>query len=118
MELRAPLAATWNADTDPAPAPACALDTYRCEGFAGENSLPNGPAASAGNGEPAAGVIRPLASTVKLSIKNVLAEVVPTSTPIRFVPFELNRPSPRLALLHSPTLEPLLADNTPPPSPH
>ena len=43
-----------NADTEPLFVPPCALDTYRWCGSVGENSLPNGPAASAGNGDPAA----------------------------------------------------------------
>src|SRR6202035_5835418 len=50
IELSAPPPVTLNADTVPLPAPACALETYRCAGFTGENSLPNGPSDWAGNG--------------------------------------------------------------------
>ncbi len=45
IELSAPAVETLNADTDPFPAPPCALETYRWPGFVGENSLPNGPGA-------------------------------------------------------------------------
>src|ERR1700736_3066822 len=67
IELSVPPEVTLNADTEPFPAPPCAFDTYRCRGFTGENSLPNGPAAWAGNGDPSAGVSRPSSSTTKLS---------------------------------------------------
>ena len=97
---------TENADTDPLSVPPCAFDTYRWCGSAGENALPNGPAASAGNGEPAAGVSRPSAPTMKLSIRNVLGSVVPTSTPIRFLPVPLNRMSPGRAVGGSGIVEP------------
>src|SRR2546430_17650403 len=105
MELRAPSLATLNAETDPLPAPPWALDTYRRVGLVGENSLPNGPAASAENGEPGAGVRRPSRPTRKLSMRKVLGSVVPTSTPIRLVPVELNSTSPGLAELRSVIVE-------------
>src|ERR1700692_518747 len=69
IELSAPALFTLKADTVPLPAPACALETYRWLGATGENSLPNGPADWAGNGEPAAGLIRPSSPTTKLSMR-------------------------------------------------
>src|SRR5438034_10364233 len=96
---------TEKADTDPLPAPPWAFDTYTWCGSVGENSLPKGPAASAGKGDPAAGVSRPSARTMKLSIRNVLGSVVPTSTPIRFLPVPLNRMSPGSAVAGSDTVE-------------
>src|SRR5258708_4353198 len=98
IELNAPAFVTLNAETEPLPAPPCAFEMYRCEGLAGENSLPKGPAAWAGNGEPAAGVSSPSDPTTKLSTRNVLATVVPTSTPMRLVPVELKRMSPGFAV--------------------
>src|SRR5438445_5762115 len=94
--------------------PPWALDTYRREGSAGENSLPNGPAACAAYGEPAAAINRPSSPTVKLSIRNVLGSVVPTSTPMRFVPVGLKRMSPGLAVLGSGIVEPGRAVRWPP----
>ena len=83
-------------------------------GSAGENSLPNGPAASAANGEPGAAVSLPLRPTSKLSIRNVLGSVVPTSTPINVDPVELNRMSPGFAVLGSGNVEPGIGDRCPP----
>jgi len=103
--LKTPLCATWNAEIDPFPAPPCALETYSRDGFVGENSLPNGPAACAEKGEPGAGVSRPSSSTRKLSMRKVLGSVVPTSTPMRLAPAELKRMSPGLAVDGSGTVE-------------
>src|SRR5579872_1841380 len=113
MGVRTPWRPTWNAETVPLPAPAWALETYRREGLAGENSLPNGPADWASNGEPGAGVMRPPGRTVKLSMRNVLGSVVPTSMPIRFVPVELNRTSPGFAVAESAKVEPGIATRRP-----
>src|SRR5205085_9760600 len=89
---------TENADTEPLFVPPCAFETYRWCGSVGENSLPNGPAASAAKGDPAAAVRRPSAPTRKLSIRNVLGPVPPTSMPTRFFPVPLNRMSPGSAV--------------------
>src|SRR5579872_2545990 len=113
IELSTPPRDTLNADTEPFPAPPCAFETYRRWGATGENSLPNGPAACAGNGDPAAGVIRPLGSTTKLSMRNVLGSVVPTSTPTRFFPVALNRMSPGFAVFGSAKVEPLIGTRRP-----
>src|SRR5229473_1334857 len=114
MELSAPAFMTLNADTEPLPGPPCAFETYRSAGLTGENSLPKGPAAWAGNGEPAAGVISPLDPTTKLSMRNVLATVVPTSTPMRLVPVELNRMSPGFAVAGRLNVEPASGTRCPP----
>src|SRR5438105_4135475 len=113
MEETAPFRETLNADTVPLLPPAWALETYRWAGFVGENSLPNGPADWAANGDPAAGISRPPGLTVKLSINQVLESLVPTSTPIRLVPVELNRMSPGLAVLGSGTVDPGIATSRP-----
>src|ERR1700704_668484 len=114
IELRVPMDETLNADTEPLPLPSCAFETYRCLGLTGENSLPNGPAASAENGDPGAGVSRPSSPTAKLSMRHVAESVVPTSTPMRFVPVELNRMSPGLAVFGSSTVDPLSGTSRPP----
>src|ERR1700694_3875178 len=69
IEVTEPLEVTLKAEPEPLPAPPCAFDTYRWCGATGENSLPNGPAAWAGNGEPAAGVRRPASSAPKVSMR-------------------------------------------------
>src|SRR5436190_15286030 len=114
MELKAPLLVTLKADTEPLAVPPWALDTYKRVGLVGENSLPNGPAASAENGEPGAGVRRPSRPTRKLSMRKVLGSVVPTSTPIRLVPVELNSTSPGLAELGSGIVELAIGVRCPP----
>src|SRR5438132_94783 len=113
MEETAPPRETLNADTVPLPLPACAFETYRWDGFVGENSLPKGPADCAANGEPGAAASRPLGLTVKLSISQVLESPVPTSTPIRLVPVELKRMSPGLAVLGSGKVDPGIAMSRP-----
>ena len=113
MDETAPLRETLNADTVPLAPPAWALETYRWAGFVGENSLPNGPADWAANGDPVAGISRPLGLTVKLSISQVLESPVPTSTPIRLVPVELKRMSPGLAVLGSEKVDPGIAMSLP-----
>ena len=66
MDFRLPLAATLKAETEPRLFPACALETNSWLGFVGRNSLPKGPVAWAGNGEPGAGVSRPPDPTVNV----------------------------------------------------
>src|ERR687888_1618552 len=72
IPLSEPSVATVNADTVPFPAPLWAFETNTCEGFVGRNSLPNGPAPRAANGEPGAASSRPPRLTAKLSISDVL----------------------------------------------
>ena len=89
MDFRLPLAATLKAETEPRLFPACALETNSWLGFVGRNSLPKGPVAWAGNGEPGAGVSRPPDPTVNVTICG-LSISVPAST----APVPLNRTSP------------------------
>src|SRR5437763_17008450 len=89
IEGSAPSAATLNAETVPLPVPAWAFETNSWLGLVGRNSLPKGPAACAGIGDPGAGVRRPLEPTVKLSISEL-----PTRVPTTLVPVELNSTSP------------------------
>src|SRR6185437_11955256 len=65
-DFRLPLAATLKAETEPRLFPACALETNSWLRFVGRNSLPKGPVAWAGNGEPGAGVSRPPDPTVNV----------------------------------------------------
>src|SRR6185503_18693636 len=104
MGLSTPLLVTKYAETVPAPAPAWALETYSSDGSVGRNSLPNGPTACAGKGEPGAAVSRPSAPTVKLSMKDGPA-LGPTSVPTRRSPVALKRTSPGRAVGDRATVE-------------
>src|SRR6185437_10917994 len=101
IEVSVPSAATPNAETVPLPAPSCAFETNTCVGSTGLNSLPNGPAPWATNGEPGAAVRRPSGPTRKLSIRDVF-----TRTPSRRVPSPLKRTSPDDERSGSDTVEP------------
>src|SRR5439155_1196653 len=87
--VRVPSIPSVKAETVPALAPLCALETKSCTGLVGRNSLPNGPRPWAVNGEPGAAVSRPSPPTVKLSISE-LATRVPTS----LLPSALKNTSP------------------------
>src|SRR3954452_5117690 len=71
IDESAPSAATLNAETVPLPVPPWAFETNSWLESVGRNSLPNGPAPCAANGEPAAAVRRPSRPTLKLSIHHV-----------------------------------------------
>src|SRR3954469_23284690 len=100
-----PFRATSYAETLPTFAPPCALETYNCDGFVGRNSLPNGPTACAGNGEPGAATRCPSRLTLKLSTNDGPA-AGPTSVATRLVPVELNRMSPGSAVGFSGIVDP------------
>src|SRR3954453_9036834 len=79
--VRVPSAASWNADTLPLPAPACALLTNSWSESVGRNSEPIGPRSCAAYGEPAAAASRPFGWTTKESISEVLSRVPTTRSP-------------------------------------
>src|SRR5439155_25823553 len=86
IDVNVPSLASPNAETVPLLAPPWALETKSCVESVGRNSLPNGPGPCAANGESGAGVSRPSAPTVKLSIREV-----PTRVPTKRVPSSLKR---------------------------
>ena len=107
-----PFLESVNAEMVPLPAAVLwALETNSWFGFAGRNSLPNGPSPCPGNGDPGAGVRRPPKPTVKLSISEV-----PTSVPASFVPVPLNSTSPGAALAARVTVDPGIGNRRPPKS--
>src|SRR2546423_1955053 len=109
IDVSVPSEATSNAETVPFPAPSCAFETNTCVGSVGRNSLPNGPAPWAANGEPGAAARRPSGSTAKLSISDVL-----TRTPRRCVPSPLKRTSPGEDPSGSGTVDPASGRSRPP----
>ncbi|MGC1287100.1 MAG: hypothetical protein WA895_29630 [Streptosporangiaceae bacterium] len=84
------------------------METNSWLGFVGRISLPNGPRACAGNGDPCASVSRPLKPTVKLEICEVR-----TSFPTSLVPVRLNSTSLGWELLARGTVDPRTGNRCP-----
>ena len=96
---------TRKAETLPASAPSCALETKSCRGFVGRNALPNGPTRWAAKGEPGAAMSRPKGPTRKLSM-NYGPALGPTRVAISALPSPLSRIWPGMASSGSATVEP------------
>src|SRR5207237_7756826 len=109
IDVSVPSDATSKAETVPLPVPSWAFETNTCVGSVGRNSLPNGPAPCAANGDPGAAERRPSGWTAKLSISDVL-----TRTPSRRVPSPLNSTSPGEDPSGSGTVDPARGRRRPP----